>query len=516
MNEDTPIVIVSTAKEVVTPSVIDMTVKNQKRSPLEDTNILGSFPPLSTPITTTAGNTPAFSDDGLSSIATKLGTPLMLDSYTSNMCMKSQGRSSYARVMIELRADVELKDKIVMAMPRIREEGHYLCNNISANEKKTVKKPSQNSRGLLVGPKMGFKPQKEYRPISKKRNASSSGNKKKGVKPTIEVSNLNPFDILNSVDTPLDNDGNPLVLTGIVESDSEVAVVFDETANLRIPTGGELPKLFLMGWTMAGAKRHSESECSRRSTPFVEYGLFKDFMTRRVLLRCDSTGDLYPVTKPSTISYAFLTSQYTWHQCLGHPGSEVLRYLLSNNSISCTKEKPLVFSMLGKHMRFSFVSFDTEITQEILNATFSVIFLYKTPNQAYQLLEDKVLLKLDWDKNKKIKSSLKKTIAFTNEGKSNTKTDKIMARIDVMTIKMDAQYRELQSQAKQLKPDLDDDDMPMSREEEAKFMQTFHKTRFYNDYRDRDSNRDNWRSSGWNAYHQDNYRSNTDDKPYDL
>nr|GEU45744.1 retrotransposon protein, putative, Ty1-copia subclass [Tanacetum cinerariifolium] len=46
----------------------------------------------------------------------------------------------------------------------------------------------------------------------------------------------------------------------------------------------------------------------------------KDFITRQVLLRCDSTGDLYTVTKPSTIPHAFLTSQYTWHQRLGHPG----------------------------------------------------------------------------------------------------------------------------------------------------------------------------------------------------
>ncbi|GJX85676.1 nucleotide-diphospho-sugar transferase [Tanacetum coccineum] len=61
----------------------------------------------------------AFSEDGLSVIATKLGTPLMLDSYTSDMCMESWGRSSYARVMIELRADVELKDNIVVAMPKI-------------------------------------------------------------------------------------------------------------------------------------------------------------------------------------------------------------------------------------------------------------------------------------------------------------------------------------------------------------------------------------------------------------
>nr|GFA92563.1 hypothetical protein [Tanacetum cinerariifolium] len=112
--------------------------------------------------------------------------------------------------------------------------------------------------------------------------------------------------------------------------------------------------------------------------------------------------------------------------------------------------------------------------------------------------------------------ALKKTIAFADESKSNTDTDKIMARMGAMTIKMDAQYKELQSRAKQPTPDLDDDDMPMYRKEEAIFMQTFHKTRFYNDYHDRDSNRDNWRSSGRNDYHRDNYRSNTDDKPYDL
>ncbi|GKC17644.1 reverse transcriptase domain-containing protein, partial [Tanacetum coccineum] len=104
----------------------------------------------------------------------------------------------------------------------------------------------------------------------------------------------------------------------------------------------------------------------------------------------------------------------------------------------------------------------SEITQEVLNAVTGGIFLYKTPNQAYQLLEDKVLLKLDWAKNQKTKSSLKKTIAFVDEGSSNSDTDKIMARMDAMTIKMDAQYKELQSRANQPTPDLDDDDMPMS------------------------------------------------------
>ncbi|GJW42517.1 hypothetical protein Tco_0071316 [Tanacetum coccineum] len=44
-------------------------------------------------------------------------------------------------------------------------------------------------------------------------------------------------------------------------------------------------------------------------------------------------------------------------------------------------------------------------------------------------------------------------------------------------------------------------------------MQTFHRTRFYNDYRDRDSNRDNWHSNGRNDYNRDNYQSHSDDKP---
>nr|GEU97078.1 putative reverse transcriptase domain-containing protein [Tanacetum cinerariifolium] len=113
------------------------------------------------------------------------------------------------------------------------------------------------------------------------------------------------------------------------------------------------------------------------------------------------------------------------------------------------------------------------ITQEVPNAAAGGIFLYKIPNQAYQLLKDKVLLKLDWAKNQKTQSSLKKTVAFADEGNSNSDTDKIMARMDAMTIKMDAPYKELQSRAKKPTPDLDDDDIPMSREEETKFMQIF-------------------------------------------
>ncbi|GKD31583.1 ribonuclease H-like domain-containing protein [Tanacetum coccineum] len=61
---------------------------------------------------------------------------------------------------------------------------------------------------------------------------------------------------------------------------------------------------------------------------FDAFGIFvKDFLTRRVL--CDSTRDLYPITTPYPILHAFLVSQHTWHQRLGHPGGEVLHGTLN-------------------------------------------------------------------------------------------------------------------------------------------------------------------------------------------
>ncbi|GJR21033.1 ribonuclease H-like domain-containing protein [Tanacetum coccineum] len=78
----------------------------------------------------------------------------------------------------------------------------------------------------------------------------------------------------------------------------------------------------------------------------------KDFMTHRVLLQCDSTGDLYPLTAPSLIPHVFLVSQHMWNQRLGHPGRDVLRHLVFNNFISCNKEKPPMLChacQLGKH-----------------------------------------------------------------------------------------------------------------------------------------------------------------------
>ncbi|XP_022024362.1 uncharacterized protein LOC110924676 [Helianthus annuus] len=71
----------------------------------------------------------AYTEDGLSLIASKLGEPKMLDNETAKMCEESWGRSGYARAIIELNADKEMKDAISVAIPNV-EEGGFLKSTI--------------------------------------------------------------------------------------------------------------------------------------------------------------------------------------------------------------------------------------------------------------------------------------------------------------------------------------------------------------------------------------------------
>nr|GEW19524.1 RNA-directed DNA polymerase, eukaryota, reverse transcriptase zinc-binding domain protein [Tanacetum cinerariifolium] len=119
----------------------------------------------------------------------------------ANYVRNTWGRSSYARVMIELRADVELTYNIVVAMPKITKEGHYTCNVRVEYEWKP--------------PRCSFC--KVFGHIHEECPKNTGAGKLR----------------------LLYNDGNPLVPTCIVESDSEVEVVFGETANLRIATSGK-------------------------------------------------------------------------------------------------------------------------------------------------------------------------------------------------------------------------------------------------------------------------------------
>ncbi|GKC77532.1 hypothetical protein Tco_1128306, partial [Tanacetum coccineum] len=230
--------------EGVTPSVVYMTVEMEKQYSLDDNTIMKSFPPLSTSVTTMAGNAPGKSSyanitgkpsrkklnfhtlftprgnridvvvpvESIRAISARFAnaaygfffgnssTGLFSFQFSSmgglDSMLENGSWSSYVRAMIELRVDVELKDKIVVNMPKTVGEGHYTCNIRVEYEWKPPRCTSC--------PKVGFKPHKEYRPVPKKPNASSSGNKKKCVEPNIEVSNSNPFDVLNSVDNDVE------------------------------------------------------------------------------------------------------------------------------------------------------------------------------------------------------------------------------------------------------------------------------------------------------------------------
>ncbi|GJX59064.1 hypothetical protein Tco_0290454 [Tanacetum coccineum] len=65
-------------------------------------------------------------EDGLIPIATKLGKPLMLEFYRTTMCTNSWGKASYARAMVELREDVELKDTILVIVPKFVGVGYTM------------------------------------------------------------------------------------------------------------------------------------------------------------------------------------------------------------------------------------------------------------------------------------------------------------------------------------------------------------------------------------------------------
>ncbi|GJU09177.1 hypothetical protein Tco_1125607 [Tanacetum coccineum] len=186
--------------------------------------------------------------------------------------------SSLASALIELSSDVELKDIIMVAMPKL----------------------------------VGFKPTKKvYRPVSNKISANTSGQKKQAELSSQKVNNSNPFYALNSIEdddylgtnggnsksdgkgylnvahgsysnTPIiekidklesqilngkltfvDDDRKPLykaVTKGNEDSESEVEAVFDVTANLMASTslkgGSDSTNCLLEQWR--GTKRDDD------------------------------------------------------------------------------------------------------------------------------------------------------------------------------------------------------------------------------------------------------------------
>ncbi|GJU79345.1 reverse transcriptase domain-containing protein [Tanacetum coccineum] len=121
--------------------------------------------------------------------------------------------------------NIEKEDDEVIEFENGVTDTHEECpKNPGLGVAKNLKKPCQASKGVLVGPKVDFLPAKEYRPVSKKPTANSSGNKKKVVEPTkenVETSSTSTTRIVEKIGkiekliidgkiTLVDDDGKPL------------------------------------------------------------------------------------------------------------------------------------------------------------------------------------------------------------------------------------------------------------------------------------------------------------------
>ncbi|XP_022014769.1 uncharacterized protein LOC110914278 [Helianthus annuus] len=219
----------------------------------------------------------AYTEDGLSLIATTIGEPKMLDSFTTSMCLDSWGRSSYARALIEISADKEFREEITMAILESEGEGFvketmyveyewspHRCptccvfgHNLDSCPKQPTKpfKPMheelnrnvQKNRstkktqvvdkdgytevhGKKIAKKVGIpvnkqKPRFEYRPIGPKPKGDS--NKASSSKST---RSNNPFDILNEEEADLDDSRKESTNSGRGndDSDDDVEEVYTE------------------------------------------------------------------------------------------------------------------------------------------------------------------------------------------------------------------------------------------------------------------------------------------------
>ena len=82
----------------------------------------------------------------------------------------------------------------------------------------------------------------------------------------------------------------------------------------------------------------------------------KDLPTHQVKLRCESSGDLYPLRLPTQFALSASSSVELWHQRLGHPRNKTLSTILSSFDFDFNKSNMHTCHscQLGKHVRLPF------------------------------------------------------------------------------------------------------------------------------------------------------------------
>ncbi|GJZ45335.1 trichome birefringence-like protein 3, partial [Tanacetum coccineum] len=148
----------------------------------------------------------AYSEDGLSIIATQLGKPIMLDAFTNVMCAEPYGRLGFVRALIEVTGEKELTQEVMMAIPIMDGEGHTMAKMDVEYEWK----PPRCRECLVFGhaneqcpkqvtevPKENVTTQSDGFTTNIKSTKKGSGTQKDD---SSKLVNQNPFDVLNIVD----------------------------------------------------------------------------------------------------------------------------------------------------------------------------------------------------------------------------------------------------------------------------------------------------------------------------
>jgi hypothetical protein len=88
-----------------------------------------------------------------------------------------------------------------------------------------------------------------------------------------------------------------------------------------------------------------------------------------VITMCNSSGALYTLrlpshpapSSPTSAPSASVASASIWHQCLSHPGVDVLARLSHDSSVICSKHSHDLCHacQLGHHIRLPFISFNS-------------------------------------------------------------------------------------------------------------------------------------------------------------
>ncbi|GJX47075.1 retrovirus-related pol polyprotein from transposon TNT 1-94 [Tanacetum coccineum] len=197
-----------------------------------------------------------FEEDGIILIATFIGKPVMLDSYTSSMCNESLGRSSFARCLIEVNSEADLMDVVTIGIPYFigmvspkkpsvlsmnggRPDVIYKTNDgfqTVGKKKKRKGKAKSTNGGQFAGPSV--KQNVRYEPkattSAPKKGVTNVGNTSQSSSMLKMTSNSSKKDILSM--------SNSFSALNDEEQDDEEDVenVYDESANLiqNIKVGG--------------------------------------------------------------------------------------------------------------------------------------------------------------------------------------------------------------------------------------------------------------------------------------